>query len=476
MKFGHNGMSLIEAMIGLAIASGIGLVLMRQQDTAGKIQTKANINQAMNSVASVVQTSLANRAVCTLSLQGKGVNDDVPALVDGKVNPLFPAAGQPEYMIDTPISHVSVNQESNGIKVLSMKIVEEQGKDFLSVVYDVDPQKVKKKFGADTIGKKYLLHGTKDDDGKYLFCHSEQTNILNSAIITACTSMGANWNPTTLKCELSNLPLCMLTSETCRGRYSVNRGSRVLVTDTKKCSQQYKRDGFPACLLAGGKYLYRPCDCGGTSYPVCNCDTGKVGCYIRTTMTCSVVTPGLSANNCCQPTAPAAPQPNPSNNNGGGGGGGCFVAGTQVTMADGSLKNIEDVAIGEQLKDGKGKNVTVQSLKRYPTNNAKFSINGGAYFFTANHPFLTTDGWKSLDPAASEEESPGLAVSKMKAGDILIRESGVEVILVLDSIQTEETVYNFTLDDSHEYIADGYVVHNKANADDTNNTNNQQQQ
>ena len=38
-------------------------------------------------------------------------------------------------------------------------------------------------------------------------------------------------------------------------------------------------------------------------------------------------------------TCPACPPP--------GGGGGCFAAGTGVTMADGSVKPIEDVATAE---------------------------------------------------------------------------------------------------------------------------------
>ena len=216
MKLNQIGMSLVESMVGLAIAGGIGLVLMRQQETAGKIQTKANINQEVNSIASVVQTSLANRAVCTLSLLGKGVNDVVPALVDGKINPLFPAAGQAEYIVDTVNNHLSIDQELNGIKVQSMKIVEKTDpvtsikKDFLSVIFDVDPKGIKKKIGGKTIGKLYLLQGTKVA-GKYVSCHSEQSNILNSAVDQACKSLNGNWNSSLNKCVLQTVPLYLNT-------------------------------------------------------------------------------------------------------------------------------------------------------------------------------------------------------------------------------------------------------------------------
>ena len=148
----------------------------------------------------------------------------------------------------------------------------------------------------------------------------------------------------------------------------------------------------------------------------------------------------------------------------GGGGGGCFVAGTQITMHDGSTKNIEDILVGDKLLDGQNKVVTVQKLIPLPYSGEIFAINGGGYFFTPNHPFLTVDGWKSLDPIASMKETPDLKVSKMKVGDILIKRNGMELVISLDSIPTNEKVYNFELDGSHEYVADEYVVHNKVMA------------
>jgi hypothetical protein len=307
MKLNQTGMSLVEAMIGLAIASGIGLVLMRQQETAGKIQTKANINQEVNSVASIVQTALANRAVCTLSLVGKGVNDAVPALLDAGVNPNFPAAGQAEYVVNSGIHHVSVNQELQGIKVQSMKIVAQTdpvsgiSKDYLSVVFDVDPKGIKKKFGGKTVAKLYVLQGKKQA-GKYLYCHSEQTNILNSAVQQACTSMGATWNPnvTPPKCVLNNLPNCILSNEACRGVFAINRGAwnmKIYSFNGRTCTMHYQKDG-PWC---SGSFD-RTCGCG-TQGCTCNNNFGQVGCYRRQDRGCAdnPLAESMSAvNRCCQ--------------------------------------------------------------------------------------------------------------------------------------------------------------------------------
>lgn len=143
------------------------------------------------------------------------------------------------------------------------------------------------------------------------------------------------------------------------------------------------------------------------------------------------------------------------------GGGGCFIAGTKITLFDGTLKNIEDIEVGDELLDGSGKKVTVKKLLRIQHNGDIVSINGGGYFFTPNHPFLTTDGWKSLDPETSNKESPGLNVTLLKIGDVLVKKNGTEKIRTLNFMPTREQVYNFELDGSHEYIADGYVVHNK---------------
>lgn len=141
-------------------------------------------------------------------------------------------------------------------------------------------------------------------------------------------------------------------------------------------------------------------------------------------------------------------------------GGGCFVAGTQIQMSSGETKNIEDILIGDKVIDGDKKTVTAEKLISYPYQGLVYSINGGGYFFTPNHPFKTLAGWKSLDPVTSIKESK-IDVSLLKIGDILVKANGLEVLYSLDSVYREELVYNFQLSGTHEYIADDYVVHNK---------------
>lgn len=163
--------------------------------------------------------------------------------------------------------------------------------------------------------------------------------------------------------------------------------------------------------------------------------------------------PGMTGGSAPAPSNPYYPS------GGGGGGGGCFVAGTQIHTFGGELKNIEDIVVGDKLSDFSGREVVVKNLKRYPYKGPIYSINGGPYFFTPNHPFKTMDGWKSLDPEKSMHES-GVFVSMLKVGDTLLKKDGHEVIKTIEYKMTEEMVYNFEVSDSHEYIADDYAVHN----------------
>lgn len=138
---------------------------------------------------------------------------------------------------------------------------------------------------------------------------------------------------------------------------------------------------------------------------------------------------------------------------------GCFLAGTQVTMGDGTYKTIEDVLLNEKVADRSDRRA-VEKVWKIPYKGKVYGINGGRHFFTPNHPFLTVDGWKSLNPEMSRLESPGLRFEKLKVGDILITKFGYEPIYSLDYTVVDDYVYNLTVSDSHEYYADDYVVHN----------------
>jgi hypothetical protein len=142
--------------------------------------------------------------------------------------------------------------------------------------------------------------------------------------------------------------------------------------------------------------------------------------------------------------------------------GGCFIAGTQISMADGTTKNIETVKGNDFVITSSGLHRVVKPLIINYKGNV-YAFNGdGNYFVTPNHPFMTTDGWKSLDPAATRKEIPGIVVSKLSIGDTLImKDNKTKILRTLESKYIETAVYNFKVEGDHTYYANDYLVHNK---------------
>ena len=141
----------------------------------------------------------------------------------------------------------------------------------------------------------------------------------------------------------------------------------------------------------------------------------------------------------------------------------CFVAWTKVRMADWSQKNIEDVEIWEKILWSNG---TINTVLWYDRpvlwNRHLWSINGSEYFVSDEHPFMTTEGWKSFNPEMTKLEVD-LNTTELKIGDVLVTDNGLEVIESVDYINADYNtpLYNFMLDWDHTYYANNYLVHNK---------------
>jgi len=139
----------------------------------------------------------------------------------------------------------------------------------------------------------------------------------------------------------------------------------------------------------------------------------------------------------------------------------CLIAWTEITMADWSYKDIVKVQTWDKILDSNNKiNTVIKTYKiRYQRKLYAFN-NSKHYFVSDSHPFLTTEWWKSFNPRLTKLESPDLKVSKLKTGDTLITTHWLEKLSNIDTIIKPWYVYNFKTNGTHEYIADGYVVHN----------------
>ncbi len=140
----------------------------------------------------------------------------------------------------------------------------------------------------------------------------------------------------------------------------------------------------------------------------------------------------------------------------------CFVAGTPVLMADGSVKAIETVQVGERVVGADGAINTVLNFDRPRLGNRRlFALNGSGFFVTQDHPFLTLGGWKSFDPDGTNRENQDLGTTLLRVGDTLVTAQGPVVLAAAEAIESDPdmTVYNFWLDGNNTYTAHGFVVH-----------------
>ena len=143
-------------------------------------------------------------------------------------------------------------------------------------------------------------------------------------------------------------------------------------------------------------------------------------------------------------------------------GGCCFVSGTKISLANGDVKDIEDIVVGDEVigwKTGERSNSVVVSLKPTILANRKLhTINDLKTQFTDEHPFLTQGGWKSIKP------DEGTEYGILKVGDKINYCGEWVEIQTLNELEGEgyhQSVYNFTVKDINSYIADGIIVHNK---------------
>jgi hypothetical protein len=167
----------------------------------------------------------------------------------------------------------------------------------------------------------------------------------------------------------------------------------------------------------------------------------------------------------------------------------CFEAGTRVLLADGTVKNIEDVEVGEYLL---GEDRVVNKVREHhrPLLGLKddllaqhsldslrmVSINGGLFRASEDHLFKTPEGWKAVNNKKSELihadmlTQNGMVISELTIGDTLITNNGelipVEHIQIYNNDDPNLQLYNFKLTGNNTYYVELFdgtfiLVHNK---------------
>lgn len=134
------------------------------------------------------------------------------------------------------------------------------------------------------------------------------------------------------------------------------------------------------------------------------------------------------------------------------GGGGCFLAGTPITMADGTTKPIESVRVGDAVLvyDESTSSVTEAEVTGVyePFMTDSYYVINNEIRATGTQPLLVNGGW--------------VDVSELRAGLTMSYASGkARSILTIERIQEPVLVYNIEIGSLSTYIAHGVIAHNK---------------
>ena len=128
----------------------------------------------------------------------------------------------------------------------------------------------------------------------------------------------------------------------------------------------------------------------------------------------------------------------------------CFLKGTQILMADGSHKNIEDVQVGDTVMSydtETGKYIGSAVVKTTKNDMDKYYIVNDTLKVTPGHVLFVNGQWT--------------VSNDMKVGDQLLNANGERVTITsLKEIDATVDVYDLITEEPHDFYAENYLVHN----------------
>ena len=182
---------------------------------------------------------------------------------------------------------------------------------------------------------------------------------------------------------------------------------------------------------------------------------------------------------------PPPPPPEPPGTGGGDTGPSCFLAGSLVVMADGSVKHIEDIGLGEWVQGAFGQVNQVIALDRPLLGERIIYMINDEHNTTHTHAHVRPDGtfavldvpaWIELENQTAQPVKtnygaenwvlPGLAaedlelITELSEGQALLTTGGSRTVdKITGHAYPEETqLYNLVLTGNHTYFVDGYCV------------------
>lgn len=145
----------------------------------------------------------------------------------------------------------------------------------------------------------------------------------------------------------------------------------------------------------------------------------------------------------------------------------CFARGTKIQMADQTIKNIEDLMVGDSVAY---MDFATKSLKSAKIEKLEKVVHHGlvTYKFesgleitaTRDHPFKTEDrGWASLKPDKSRQYKGFEKIEKISIGDSFLTANGSERLIAIDFLDGEQETYTISkMSSGNNFLANGLIV------------------
>ncbi|MEA2054152.1 MAG: PKD domain-containing protein [Candidatus Thermoplasmatota archaeon] len=130
----------------------------------------------------------------------------------------------------------------------------------------------------------------------------------------------------------------------------------------------------------------------------------------------------------------------------------CFLAGTQITMADGSHKNIKQVEVGDMVKSFDNGSIVIGEVTEVYSHNPSempeyYMVINDKLRVTPNHIIYVNNEW--------------IPARNITEGDELLGEHDETVIVTsVERVQEQAPTYNLEIQSYHTFFADGILVHN----------------
>jgi len=169
----------------------------------------------------------------------------------------------------------------------------------------------------------------------------------------------------------------------------------------------------------------------------------------------------------------------------------CFLAGTPVSMADGTTKPIETIAVGDRVLGAFGEINTITGLQNHQLGFGTISNINGEHKTTSHHPHVSPDhralcvspavvtsfayGKHYMVTGADGKKErrllKGLSrdrVGKLEVGMELQTLTGSRTVATIERVPMPPStpVYHLAVDGSHTYVVDGYAVYGWADETD----------